>query len=88
MEEIAPRYTRHQVPRGTRADAETPREYYLLKAASVLHATYQIRLLAYRAWKERKTLVIRVPAQFRKGPSLARLMRDHPKLIRIEKRAA
>lgn len=82
----APRkYTRHQVPRGTRPDAETPRELYLLKNVSVLHATYQIRLLAYRAWREKKKLVIRVPASAKKGPSLVAFMKENPSLVRFEK---
>ena len=43
------RYTRHQIPRGARADAETNDRIVLVKNVPLLRATYQIRLLAFRA---------------------------------------
>ena len=78
-------YTRHQVARGARPDAEVGNKIYLLKKASILHATYQIRLLAFRAQKERKQLVIRAPATLKVGPSLRDLMAELGSAIRIEK---
>ncbi len=78
-------YTRHQVPRGTRPDAEVGGKLYLLKKVPVLHATYQVRLLAYRAQQEGKLLVIRVPRVFEPGPSLRTLTGDHPGVIRVER---
>jgi hypothetical protein len=80
--------TRHQVPRGTRADAERGGNLYLLKKVPTLHATYQVRLLAYRAQKERKALVIRVPEDFRPASSLESLMEELPGVIRIERSGA
>jgi hypothetical protein len=77
--------TRHQVPRGTRADAEKGETLYLLKKVPTLHATYQVRLLAFRAQKEGKRLVIRAPKVFEPAPSLKRLMVENPHLIRIER---
>jgi hypothetical protein len=53
--------TKHQVARGTRADAEVLKKLYLIKRVSELRATYQIRLLTYRAVQEGKKLVIEVP---------------------------
>ena len=80
-----PRYTSHQVARGARADAETRDAYYLLKAPTVLHATYQIRLLAFMASTRGKKLIIQVPKHCKKGPSLIRLMKEVPNLIRFER---
>jgi len=79
------RYTSHQVARGTRADAETPRALFLLKKVRVLNATYQVRMLAYRAQQERKQLVIRGPAEFKAGPSLRQLMAELKNVVRIER---
>lgn len=77
--------TKHQTARGTRPDAEVNGVYYLLKKVALLRATYQVRLLAYRAQKEGKRLIIRVPKGFRAAPSLKALMKENPKLIKIEK---
>lgn len=53
--------TRHQTPRGTRADAEKFNRLYLVKNVSYLRATYQMKLLAFRATSEGLKLVIKVP---------------------------
>jgi hypothetical protein len=78
------RYARHQVVRGTRPDAEVGNNLYLLKKVSILHATYQVRMLAFRAQRERKQLIIRVPPNFQPGASLAALLADLKDTIRIE----
>ena len=46
--------------RGTLADAEVDDRLHLLKSASSLHATYQVRLLLFRATTEGKRLVLNV----------------------------
>lgn len=79
------RHTRRQLPRGTRPDAEIGGDLYLLKKVSLLHATYQVRLLGFRAQREKKHLVIRVPVAFNPGPSLRDLMTELRGTIRIEK---
>lgn len=79
------RYTRHQVARGTRPDAEAGNKLYLLKKVSTLHATYQVRLLAFRAQQEQKQLVIRGPAELKPGSSLRDLMAELRGTIRIER---
>jgi len=84
-EEPPSRYTAHQVARGARADAETATAYYLFKCPTVLHATYQIRLLSFLAATRGKKLVIQVPKQCRKGESLARLIKEHAGLINFER---
>lgn len=84
MEEFSSRPTRHQVPRGTRADAEQGLKLYLIKQVSSLGATYQVRLLAYRASREGKTLTLRLPRSCKLRPSLQRLRDEHPELILIE----
>jgi hypothetical protein len=53
--------TKHQVPRSTKADAEKFNRLYLIKNVKTLRATYQIRLLAYRAVSEGLKLVLKVP---------------------------
>jgi hypothetical protein len=84
-EEPAYKYTRHQVPRVRRADAETDRALYLFKNVSVMHATYQVRLLAYFAAISGRKLIIQVPRYCRKGDTLAQLMKQQPQLIQLEK---
>jgi hypothetical protein len=55
------KYTRHQVPRGSRPDAETNDKIYLVKNVSTLRATYQIRLLVLKAAESHKKLMLKVP---------------------------
>jgi len=43
------RYTKHQVARGTRPDADHNNRMLLIKACSELRLTYQIRLLTFQA---------------------------------------
>lgn len=76
--------TKHQVARGSRPDAEKDGKLYLLKKVPMLHATYQVRLLAFRAQREGKHLVIRVPKGFSAGNSLRELMIELGRTIRIE----
>jgi hypothetical protein len=85
MEQPTPKYTAHQVARGARADAETHNAYYLFKGTSLLRATYQIRLLTYRAWTDQKRLIINVFKNCKVDESLRELMKTYPKLIRIER---
>ena len=79
------RYTRNQVARGSRPDAEVANTLYLLKKVKILHATYQVRLLAFRAQRERKQLVIRGPVMLKAGPSLRELMAELKDIIRLER---
>lgn len=57
------RQTKHQVARGTRPDEETFDRFLLIKRASTLRATYQIRLLASSAVQKGKKLVIEIPVK-------------------------
>lgn len=66
--------TRHQVPRGARPDSEKLNHMYLFKNVSKLRATYQIRLLAFKAVDRKLKLVLRVPAACEFDPSLVKLM--------------
>ncbi|MGV3553129.1 hypothetical protein [Rhizobium sp.] len=65
--------TRHQVPRAAMADAENLNRLYLMKSVSVLRATYQIRLLTFRAVSEGLILVLRVPKACQFHPDLLQL---------------
>lgn len=67
--------TKHQVPRSAMADAEKFNRLYLIKNVKMLRATYQIRLLAYRAVTENLKLVLRVPASCEFQPSLLELIK-------------
>lgn len=79
------RQTRNQVPRGARPDAETHNRIYLIKNVSLLRATYQVRLLAFRAVEARKKLVIRIPESCKLAPSLSALRREIPAVVVIER---
>lgn len=79
------KYTSHQVARGTKADAESHDKFYLIKNVTELRATYQIRLLTYRASSEGKNLVLRIPKGARVHASLRALRRECGSLIKIER---
>src|SRR5262245_12346556 len=79
------RYTRHQVARGTRADAERNGTYYLIKNCSVLRLTYQISLLTYLAATKQWKLIIDVPKRCVIDSSLRSFQKEHLKVVRIEK---
>lgn len=66
--------TKYQVPRGTRADAERFNRLYLIKNVKLLRATYQIRLLAFRAVTEGLKLVLKVPSACEFDRSLCELI--------------
>jgi hypothetical protein len=63
-------------PRGSRADAETSEGIYLIKNVSRLHATYQVRLLAFAARERGKRLVLVVPCSCAFAPGLEGLIRS------------
>jgi hypothetical protein len=79
------RYTRHQVPRGARADAESGNALYLIKSVTSLRLTYQIRLLAFRAMESKMVLIIKVPKHCDIHPSLRAYLKEFPKLVRMER---
>ena len=85
-EDIRPeaKYTRHQVPRGSRPDAEVPDRVFLIKNVSTLRATYQVRLLAFKAIQSYKKLVIKVPRTCQFHPSLKNLMKEAGSKIKRE----
>jgi hypothetical protein len=78
------KYTRHQVPRGSRPDAETIDKIYLIKNVSMLRGTYQIRLLVFKAVKSHKTLMLKVPQSCRFHASLKELIKMTGKTIKRE----
>jgi hypothetical protein len=81
------RYTPHQVPRAARVDAESFDKLLLIKNVSMLRATYQIRLLLFRAIEGRKKLVIVVPKHCSIHRSLRELTHDYSENLRIERAA-
>jgi hypothetical protein len=78
------KYTSHQVPRSSLPDAETIDKIYLIKNVSKLRATYQIRLLTFKAVKTYKTLVLKVPRTCEFDTSLRRLIRETGRTIERE----
>jgi hypothetical protein len=79
------RYTKHQVARGARADAESSSEILLIKNVSLLRATYQIRLLAFKAYETGKRLVVTMPKSGRIHSTLAELAERIPKTLRFSR---
>lgn len=67
--------TSHQIARSARPDAEAFNRMYLIKNVLKLRATYQIRLLAFRAVENGTVLVIRVPFSCEFDSSLKKLMK-------------
>jgi hypothetical protein len=80
------RFTKHQVPRGTRADSETFDKIILIKNVSVIRVTYQIKLLAFQATETKRKLLILVPTHCKIHATLRELMKAMPKIISVERR--
>lgn len=78
------KYTQYQVPRGSLPDAETLDKIYLIKNVSELRATYQIKLLAYRAAENNKKLIIKLPDTCKIHGSLKRLIKETGNIIKRE----
>lgn len=89
MKETVPvvewRQTRHQTARGARPDAQVGDRVYLLKNASFLRATYQIRLLTYLASTKGSRLIIRVPRSCKISSRLRQFLDEYHKYVRLEK---
>lgn len=79
------RYTSGQTARGSRPDAVSGTKVYLLKIASYLRLTYQIRLLTFLASEHGNKLVIRLPAQARMSPDLRAFVKKNARFVRIER---
>lgn len=79
------RYTRHQIPRGARADSETFANIVLVKNVSTIRATYQIKMLAFKAIESGRKLVIIVPKYCQIDRTLRELTKEFPKTVRVEK---
>lgn len=79
------KYTRHQVPRGAMPDAEVGPRLYLIKNVTSLHATYQVRVLLYRAIESGKKLVLCIPRACRLETDLAALRKEHRKHFIVER---
>lgn len=77
------KHTKHQVARGTRPDAETFDKFFLIKRVSEIRATYQIRLLTYRAVREGRRLIIEVPKECKIHSDVRELMRQYSKSVAV-----
>jgi hypothetical protein len=76
--------TSHQTARSTMPDAEMFNKMYLIKNVSRLRATYQIRLLAFRAVQTGTKLILKVPVDCIFAPSLNALIKATQKVISRE----
>ncbi|MBB6249426.1 hypothetical protein HDE80_004512 [Rhodanobacter sp. A1T4] len=76
--------TKHQVARSAMPDAEAFNRMYLVKNVSRLRATYQIRLLAFKAVDKGIQLVLRVPETCVFDDSLIDLMKKCGKSVARE----
>jgi hypothetical protein len=79
------RYTRHQVARGTRPDAEVGERLYVIKFSSSLRLTYQIRLLTFLAHERRRKLVLRIRRSCKVDAALRRFVKEHSRVVKIER---
>jgi hypothetical protein len=77
------RYTRHQVARGSRPDAETHDKLFLIKRVSEMRATYQVRLLTYLASQTGRKLIIELPKGAKLHRSLRALRKECPSILKI-----
>lgn len=77
--------TKRRVARGARADAEANGRMYLIKNVSELRATYQIRLLLYRAVQEGLKLVLDVPKECKLSSDLKALAKEHRRNLEVAK---
>lgn len=82
--DVEPRYTAHQVARGTRPDAVKGSRWYLIKNASHLRLTYQIRLLTFMAETRGARVVILRPRASTLSKDLRRFVSQHHRLIAVE----
>jgi hypothetical protein len=78
-------YTANQTPRGAKADAESGDKVYLIKSASQLRLTYQIRMLSYMAQTQKKKLIVQLPKEAKVHESLKGFVRDMAGLVKIER---
>lgn len=75
--------TKRHVARGARPDAEVNNRMYLIKNVSELSATYQIRLLLYRAVQEGTKLVLDVPKSCVLSAPLKALVKDYRRNLEV-----
>jgi hypothetical protein len=78
--------TKHHVARTARPDAETYDKIHLLKSALALRATYQVRLLLFRAVQEGRKLVLNVKKECVFHDDLKSLVKEHRKSIEVVRR--
>ena len=79
------RYTRHQIPRGTRPDAVSGQDRYLIKNVTRLRLTYQLRLATFMASQTGTRLHVRVPQGCQLSPPLEDFIRLNRGAVSIER---
>lgn len=78
-------YTKYQVARGAKADAEVQGRLYLIKNVSQMRLTYQIKLLTFAAKTRGLKLVILLPKEATVHESLKDYVSGMSGLIDIER---
>ena len=77
--------TKRYVARGARPDAEMNNRMYLIKNVSLTRATYQVRLLLYRATQEGTKLSLDVPKACILSSPLKALIKENRRYIEVVK---
>ncbi len=78
-------YTKSQIPRGARPDAEAHDAIYLIKNVRFLRATYQVKILLYRAEQEQRKLILRVPNECKFSDPLRELISCKNSVLQIQR---
>lgn len=74
-------------PRGSMPDSVTEQAFYLIKACSVMRATYQVRLLTYFATQRGARLVLDLKPGCLVHDSLKRFAAQNPQHLHIQWRS-
>lgn len=85
LHEIEFAVSRRQLPRGSLPDFQSDKEMCLFKNVTELRATYQIRLLLYRAVSEGKKLIVEVPEACVLSAPLAELTEKYSEHLEISR---
>ncbi|MGF6907797.1 hypothetical protein [Fusobacterium sp. PH5-44] len=72
--------------RGAMADGYYAKEYVLIKVCPTLKLTYQIKLLTYRAIRDKLIFVLSVPIECELSQKLKKFQKENEKNMIIERR--
>ena len=79
------KYTIHQVPRTSMADAIVNNKFYLIKNCLELKATYQIKMLLFIAQNKKSKLILKIKKECVLSAELKELAKNNKLSFKIEK---